>query len=302
MKDAFLKSMLVFLAVIFFADCNKEKNVLPSVDQKQSIPNVANATLPRPDHIVIVVEENHTYSQVIGSSDAPYINSLVNDPNTVRFTQSYGNAYGSQVDYLDLYSGANQGAGGTGHPKNEPFTTPNLGRQLMDAGLSYSTYSQGLPYTGYNGDRYGTYVRIHNPAANWMGTGTNQIPPTTNQPFTAFPSDFTKLPTVSLVIPNLNKDMHDGTVSEGDSWLKNNLNKYIQWAKTHNSLFIFTFDEDDGKHNNRIPTFFTGAMVKGGRDTMHINHFNVLRTIEDMYGLPYAGNAASAKPITHCWK
>jgi len=71
-----------------------------------------------------------------------------------------------------------------------------------------------------------------------MGSGVNQIPPTTNQPFTAFPADYTKLPTVSFVIPDLDNDMHDGTISMGDSWLKNNLDKYIQWAKTHNSLFV----------------------------------------------------------------
>jgi len=301
MKNPFLKSVALLFGVLFFTNCNKEENLSPVTNQNQAS-NISNITMPKPDHIVIVIEENHAYAQIIGSDNAPYINSLIKDPNTVRFTQSYGIVWGSQVDYLDLYSGANQGAGGSGHPANEPFTTPNLGRQLMDAGLSYSTYSQTLPFTGYNGDEYGAYVRIHNPAANWMGTGTNQIPATTNQPFTAFPSDYTKLPTVSLVIPNVNKDMHDGTINEGDTWLRNNLNKYIQWAKTHNSLFILTFDEDDRKHNNHIPTFFTGAMVRGGRDTMHINHYNILRTIEDMYGLPYAGNAAFAKPITNCWK
>ncbi len=135
-----------------------------------------------------------------------------------------------------------------------------------------------------------------------MGTGTNQIPTTTNQPFTAFPTDFTKLPTVSFVIPNLNRDMHDGSISQGDTWLRNNMDKYIQWAKTHNSLFILTFDEDDGKHNNNIPTIFSGSIVKGGKDTTQINHYNVLRTIEDMYGLPHAGNAAFVTTITNCWK
>src|SRR5206468_8890410 len=67
-------------------------------------------------------------------------------------------------------------------------------------------------------------------------------------------SDYSKLPTVTFVIPNVNCDMHDGTITQADNWLKNNLNKYIQWAKTHNSLFILTFDESDlnNHDHNRI--------------------------------------------------
>jgi hypothetical protein len=178
---------------------------------------------------------------------------------------------------------------------------------LINIGKRYSTYSESLPSVGYNGDTYGAYARKHNPSANWMGTGTNQISTTTNQPFTSFPTDYTKLPTVSIVVPNQDNDMHNGSdptrITKGDSWVKSKLSAYVTWAKTHNSLFILTFDEDDDNHGNHIVTIFTGARVKSGQySTPKINHYNMLRTIEDMYGLPYAGNAANAKPITVCWK
>ena len=300
MKITNLKTIFVPFLLIFFVECRKENNALPSLKSESAAK--ASGALPKPFHIVVVIEENHAYSQIIGSPDAPYINSLLKDPYCVKFSRSYAIAPGSQIDYLDLFSGANQGANGTSHPEDEPFTTPNLGRQLINAGKSYATYSQGLPYAGYNGDEYGAYVRRHNPAANWMGTGTNQIPHATNKSFTSFPKDLTKLPTVSFVIPNVNNDMHDGSVNQGDTWLRNNMDRYIQYTKTYNALFILTFDEDDGKHDNRIPTLFYGSMVKGGWDTTHINHFDVLRTIEDMYGLPYAGNSRFANTITDCWK
>ena len=77
--------------------------------------------------------------------------------------------------------------------------------------------------------------------------------------------------------------MHDGSISTGDTWLKNNLDGYIQWAKTNNSLFILTFDEDNGSSNNQIATIFVGQMVKKGTFTSKINHLNILRTIEDMF-------------------
>jgi hypothetical protein len=263
------------------------------------------ASVPTPDHVVVVIFENHAYQQIIGSSAAPKINALANDPYAALFTQSHGIEHPSQCNYLDLYAGANQGVT-TDYVPPGPFTTDNLGRQLMNAGKSFKTYSEDLPSVGYNGDYYGNYARKHNPAANWVGTGTNQIPSTVNQPFTAFPtSDFASLPTVSFVVPNQNNDMHNGSdparITTGDTWFYNKLNGYAQWAKTHNSLLILTFDEDNDVSGNRIATIFMGQMVQHGQYAETINHYNVLRTIEDMYGLPYAGHAASAVPVTDCW-
>ncbi len=60
--------------------------------------------------------------------------------------------------------------------------------------------------------------------------------------------------------------------------------------------------KDDSGHNNNIPTVIVGAGVKTGTFTEHINHYSVLRTLEDMYHLPYAGNSASAAPITDIWQ
>jgi hypothetical protein len=294
--------LLLFVLVLFTESCSKETSNRPLIVQLQSNPKANNATLPKPDHVVIVIEENHAYQQIVGSDSAPYINYLINEPYTVTFPNSYAITHPSQPNYLCLYSGWNQNVTTDSIPANIPFTTANLGRQLIDAGKSFATYSQNLPYIGYNGDSYGYYARRHNSAANWMGTGTNQIPSTTNLPFTSFPSDFTQLPTVSLVIPNLNCDMHDGSIKNGDTWLANNLNKYVQWARTHNGLFILTFDEDNTRHNNNILTLFYGPIVRSGRDSIIINHYNVLRTIESIYGLPYAGNAANVKTISNCWK
>jgi hypothetical protein len=103
------------------------------------------------------------------------------------------------------------------------------------------------------------------------------------------------------VVPNLCNDMHDCSVATGDTWLKTHLDAYVQWAKTHNSVLITTFDENDGSSGNQIATILNGQPVKTGVYSENINHYNMLRTIEDMYGLPYAGSAASATPITDAW-
>src|SRR6266542_4852497 len=262
--------------------------------------------VPAPDHVVILILENHAYSQIIGSSAAPHINALANDASSALFTQSFAIEHPSQPNYLDLFSGSNQGVTDDNIPAGIPFTTPNLGRELINASRFFTTFSEDLPSVGYNGATSGAYARKHNPAANWMGTGTNQIPATTNQPFTAFPSsaNYASLPTVCYVVPNQDNDMHNGSdpsrITTADNWMYNNLNNYMEWAKTHNSLFILTFDEDNGSQGNHIVTIFTGSMVAAGQYSNHIDHYSILRTIEDMYGLPYAGNASS--PITNCWK
>lgn len=257
--------------------------------------------IPEPDHIVILIMENHSFSQIIGSKEAAYINTLTKSANTALFTQSYGVANPSQPNYITLFSGCNQGITDDSPPKTIPFTSENLGRQLLNAGKTFISYAEDLPYAGYGGETSGDYVRRHNPAVYWMGNGNNQLPPSVIQPLTSFPENFTQLPTVCFVVPNNNNNMHDESILQGDKWMDTHLSKYIEWAKTHNSLFILTFDEDDEAHNNHITTVFSGEMVKSGNYSQKINHLNILRTIEDMYGLPYVCNAAKTEPVKDCW-
>jgi phosphatidylinositol-3-phosphatase len=263
--------------------------------------------LPTPDHIVIAILESHGYSQLIGSSAAPYINSLSNDTLSALFAESYAVAHPSQPNYLVLFSGSIQGVTDNLVPSDNPFTAANLIRQLIDSGKTFISYCEDLPEVGYNGATSGYYARKHNPVTNWMGTGTNQVSTNLNQPFTAFPiNDFSLLPTVCYVVPNLENDMHNGSdparITIGDEWISNNLNSYIQWAKANNSLFILTFDEEGSTVANHIITIFTGQMVKSGQYSNKINHYSVLHTIEKMYGLPYVGDSLTYTPITYCWK
>jgi hypothetical protein len=163
-------------------------------------------------------------------------------------------------------------------------------------------YSEDLPKAGFTGSSAGKYVRRHAPWVNWQGTGPNGLSPAIHQPMTAFPADYAKLAQVVFVVPNLGNDMHDGTVAQGDAWLKAKLDGYVKWAKTHNSLFILTFDEDEGGGlANRIPTLMAGAMVKPGKYAKRITHYEMLRTLEDMFDATHSGAAATAKPITEAW-
>jgi hypothetical protein len=180
-----------------------------------------------------------------------------------------------------------------------------MGACLLAQGKTFAGYAEGLPSVGFLGAISGNYASKHAVYTYWQGTGTNNIPASCNRPFTSFPSNFDSLPSVSYVIPDMNNDMHNGLdptpIVTGDTWLKNNLDGYIQWAQTHNSLFILTFDEDDDLHNNRALTIFSGEMVKKGHYSEVINHYNVLRTLEDIYGICHDGLDSTVTPITDCW-
>ncbi|MBI3501253.1 MAG: T9SS type A sorting domain-containing protein [Bacteroidetes bacterium] len=272
-------------------------------------PLVPTGTIPKPDHVVIVMEENYSYSDIIGNTaEAPYINSLSTDTNSALFVNSYALTHPSQPNYIMLFSGNNQGVTTDNIATNTPFSTCNLGAELLQNSYTFSGYAESLPSTGDTVSISGNYVRKHCPWVNWQGTGTNQISSADHQPFTNYPAgNYSSLPTLCFVIPNLADDMHNPianplvAIPAGDTWLKNNMDGYIQWAKTHNSLFILSFDEDDNISSNHITTIFCGPMVKAGQDTMHITHYNVLRTLEDMFGLPACASSSSVLPITNCW-
>jgi hypothetical protein len=266
-----------------------------------SAPGGSAPPLPRPDHIVIVIEENHSYSQIIDSPDAPYINRLA--AQGALFTQSFGITHPSQPNYLALFSGSTQTVTDNSCPHT--FTTPNLGHALLAAGLTFAGYSEDLPSDGSLICSVGLYARKHNPWVNWQNSPANGLPSTANVPMTSFPTDYNKLPTVCVIVPNQVNDMHNGmgpeAIQTGDSWLQQYLETYVQWAQQHNSLLIVTWDEDNTKENNRIATLFVGPMVQAGRYEQRITHYNVLRTIEDLYGLSHAGASADAVPIIQIW-
>jgi len=248
--------------------------------------------VPRPDHVVMVIEENKAFERIIGSEAAPYINSLAQ--RGALFTSSFAIRHPSEPNYLALFSGSTHGVGDDSCPHT--FSTANLGSELFDAGFTFAGYSESMPHAGYKGCETGNYARKHNPWVNF----TN-IPASANLPFANFPTNFSELPTVSIVAPNLNNDMHDGPIPLGDSWLHDHFEPYLQWAMANNSLFILTWDEGHNGTDNRIVTIFVGPMVRPGEYCERINHYNTLRTLQEMYGLAPIDNSATVDPVTSVW-
>ena len=247
------------------------------------------AGLPVYDHVVIVVEENKDYDQVIGSADAPFINRLRTEG--ANFTQMFGEEHHSQGNYFWLFSGDNHGVGfRDGVPHNQ-FTAPNLGSALLAKGLSFKGYSESLPAIGST-VVYGPpgaqgnnrlYARKHVPWVSFKNLPSGlTAEKSCNLTFTEFPkgaAGFAALPTVAFVIPNLKNDMHDSdeglteeealkqTIRQGDKWAETNLGPYYAWAKGHNSLLILTIDENYDKEDLMgLTDPFAAADTRAGKD------------------------------------
>jgi phosphatidylinositol-3-phosphatase len=250
--------------------------------------------LPRPAHTLVVVLENHGYGQVIGSPDAPFINSLAG--RGALFTNATAVTHPSEPNYLAMFSGSTQGVTDDSCPHE--FSAPNLATGLLAAHDTFAGYSENLPGTGSPVCAAGVYARKHVPWTNF-----SNVPSSVSLPFGAFPAgDYARLPTVSFVIPNLCDDMHDCSVAVGDSWLKAHIGPYATWAMTHDSLLVVAWDENDGSPGNQIPLIFAGQMVRPGRYGQPVTHYGVLSTIETAYGVPRTGHAASTGPITGIWR
>jgi acid phosphatase len=268
-------------------------------------PVQSQTSLPRPDHIVIVMEENHGFNQIFGCAAggvAPYMNQLAKQG--ALLTHYYSFHHPSQPNYIEIFSGQENHVTGDSCV-TQLLSAHSLGGSLLAAKLTFTGYAEDLPSplqceTGF-------FARRHCP---W--TDFSDVPANLSVPFSQFPTDFTQLPTVSFVIPNLNDDMHNGTIQQADTWLQQNLDAYIQWAKSHNSLFILTWDENELEEcepantkppQNQIGTVLVGAMVTPGSTSgTTYNPHDLLRTIEDMYRLPHLGHTPRARDITGIWR
>ncbi len=198
------------------------------------------ASVPASSHVFLLLEENHSYSSVIGSSSMPYLNSLASKYGLE--TQYYAVTHPSIGNYFMLTAGAiitnNDSMCST-------ISNDNVVRHLLTAGKTWKSYAESLPSVGYTGCGSGSYVKRHNPLA-YFSDVANSSEKNHLVPFTQFSKDLANdaLPNFSLIVPNLNNDAHDGTLAQADSWLKTNIAPLISSATFQkDGILIIVFDE-----------------------------------------------------------
>ncbi|HLJ83621.1 MAG TPA: alkaline phosphatase family protein [Candidatus Eremiobacteraceae bacterium] len=279
----------------FFGDTTRLTEVPPL------IPNNTRSSIlrsVRPAHVIVIVEENKSNGTIIGNAKAPYLNQLARA--SALFVNATGVAHPSQPNYLALFAGQTNSDADSCPEKTVPSSAPSLGGALMRSRLTFSGYAEALPRTGFTGcsggDRNDEYARKHAPWVNFA-----DVPPSSNIPLSSLPS-LDKLPTVCFIIPDLENDMHSGSIEKADAWLRRHVEPIVTWANAHNSLVIVAWDESDTTYGNSVPLIIAGARVKPGTYSERVDHYRVLRTIEELYGLPYLGYSANVAPIDDIWK
>ncbi|MFN2459203.1 MAG: alkaline phosphatase family protein [Candidatus Velthaea sp.] len=261
--------------------------------------SIADATGALPDTpraVVVIVEENKSFHDIVDEPEhTPYLAALIK--KGALFTHASGLAHPSQPNYFALFAGRITRNGDSCPASGLATTAPNLAAEVLAAHRSFRAYSEDLPSVGFRACWSGQYARKHAP---W--THFDNIPAGVGVPLTALRS-FDELPDVAFIIPNLLDDMHSASRERGDAWLRAHVDPLLAWAKRRNALIVITFDESSAPVTNHIPTILLGPMVKPGRYDEPVDHYRVLRTIEDLFRIrTHAGHAAEVPPITDVWR
>ena len=246
----------------------------------------------------MVVEENHSYSEVIGSSSMPYLNQLANQYGLA--TQYYADVHPSIGNYLMLTTGQietiDDSFSGT-------ITDDNVVRELVNGGKSWRSYAESLPSVGYTGGDVYPYFRHHNPFSYFSDVlGTSQA--NNLVPFSQFGSDLGagNLPDYSFIVPNALHDAHDGTLAMADLWLKSNIDPLIKSPGFQkNGLLIIVFDEsvlaDVAHGGGHVAMIVVGPQVKTGfKTSTDFQHQSTLRLTLSTLGINSFPGAASLAP------
>lgn len=257
---------------------------------------------PTFSHVVLVVEENHSYSDVIGNSAMPYLNSLASQYGLA--TQYFANAHPSIPNYLMLTTGQMETLDDS---FSGMITDDNVVRELVKAGKTWKSYAESLPSTGYVGADTGEYVRRHNPFTFLADVQDSPTQLANLVPFSQFASDLASnsLPQYSFITPNLMDDAHDGTLAQADAWLQINIAPLIANPDFQSSgLLIITFDEGDQSDLNhgggQVATIIVSSAAKPGfQSTTEYQHQSVLRLILACSGIDsFPGFSATAPEMT----
>jgi|SRR5271169_117527 len=258
------------------------------------------AQVPASQHVVVVVEENHNYSQVLGSGAMPYLNSLAKQYGFA--TQYYANTHPSIGNYFMMTTGQ---IITNNDNYNSVVTADNLVRHLLAASKTWKSYAEGLPSVGYVGGDTGLYVRHHNPFTYLSDVFYSSVQKLNLVPFSQFAIDLNNnaLPDISFVIPNINDDAHNGTLQQADAWLQSKISPLLtNSAFLQDGILVIVFDESasDNTHGGgRVAAVVVGPKVSPGvRPSSLFQHQNLLRMISEAVGLTsFPGAAATAKDM-----
>jgi hypothetical protein len=256
-------------------------------------------TVPQFGHVVLVVEENHSYSEAIGNSAMPYLNNLASQYGSA--TQYFANTHPSIGNYFMLTTGQIV-------TNDDAFTgtvsVDNIARDLIASGKTWKSYAESIPSQGYTGGDSYPYAKRHNPFAYFTDVVNSSSQVQNLVSLSQFNSDLAnnQLPNFSFLVPNLLDDAHDGPLQLADAWLQQNIAPLISSAAFQkDGLLIIVFDEantnDSANGGGHVAALIISAKAQQGhQSTTLYQHQSTLRLILHGLRVPAYPAAANSAP------
>jgi phosphatidylinositol-3-phosphatase len=270
-----------------------------------SIPASAQVTVPLSNHVVLIIDENTSFTTVYPTG-MPW---LVGEGNKYGYSNNFfSNISGSLLDYLWLASGSSElGFGCNGNDCTSAITDENIFHLMSIAPLSWKVYvvsylNAGGTITAGDGARGTHYYKRHN-GAPWYSHIITNANGSQGQivDFEQFGIDVANgtLPRYSIIVPDGTYDRHDGTLTQADNFLKNNLTALLalpDFQVGGSGLLVITFDNGDGDGQGKVYTTLIGPNVKPAYiSNVFYQHQNTLRSMLDSLGIhTYPGGSNGA--------
>jgi acid phosphatase len=244
--------------------------------------------IPLFGHVILVMEENHSYQSVIGNSSMPYLNSMAQKYGLA--TQYFADTHPSIGNYFELTTGQiitnDDGYTGT-------VSADNVVRHLLSAGKTWKAYAEDLPSVGYIGGDVYPYAKHHNPFAYITDVVNSQNQRQNLVPFSEFAGNLNsnQLPEFSYIVPNMLDDAHDGTLYQADGWLQAHIAPLVDSATFQkDGLLVIVFDEsfesDTSHGGGQVAMLVISPLAKKGyKSTTFYQHQSTCRLLMEGLGL-----------------
>lgn len=247
----------------------------------------AGTGVPALSHVFVIVMENHSYNEIVGSPSAPYVNSLLASGGLA--TNYYAVTHPSLPNYLALAAGTTFGI--TSDCTTCWINGTSVADSIEAAGKTWKSYEESMPYACYVGDSY-PYVQKHDPFLYFNNIRNNASRCQSHiVPYSQLSSDLASAattPSFGFITPNACSDMHDCSVSTGDTWLSQNVPQILRSPAftTQQSVLAIVWDEDDFSGTNQVAEIMVGSGVTPGLQTsINHTHYSLLHTVEAGLGL-----------------
>jgi hypothetical protein len=311
--EVLVRNRLFITAAIVLAAIGTASGVTAASPAAAASRPCGTATTPHAyQHVIWIWMENHSLRDIIGNtSQAPYINSLA---ARCGLASNYHNTtHPSLPNYLAATSGLAQDQLPvlSFFDCNVSPVCDTSAPSIFGQGETWKAYQQSMP-SSCDRSNSGEYAVRHNPPPYYTslpGCARHDVP------YTQLATDLTRnaLPAFSFITPNLIDDMHDGTIAQGDAWLARNLPVILdsrQYRARTTAVFI-TWDEGSGGYpvedcddpgttdsSCRVATIVISPSTPAGtRSGTFFSHYSLLRTTEELLGLPKLGQASSARSM-----